>query len=573
MKKYVFDGYDVDIDGEFMLDRDENSKSAYDRLQSLIGLEEVKKKIDSILAMSIVEKERRMRRGSSYKTSTGHMIFAGNPGTAKTTVAKLFAQIGKERGVLSSGAFVECGGMDLDGVGCVEKIRDAFYAAKGGVLFIDEAYSLKSDIAMTTLVQEMENRREDVIVVLAGYGQRMEEFLELNDGLKSRIPYTVDFPDYGVDELVDIFKLMVNDRGFRVEEAAVQEAKYIFEKVSLNDNFGNGRYVRNLVEHAVQNQSVRLMEKNTDAGSIGRKEIFFIKKCDLNMLDEGLEEEREPGTAGKELDNMIGLESVKTTIKRAVSGFKLIKMCSEKGIKRDRASLHMVFTGNPGTAKTTVARLFAEILRDENVLPTAKFVEVGRAELIGGAVGQTAPKVKQRFRDAQGGVLFIDEAYSLCDCVEGGYGDEAINTIVQEMENNRDKVIVIFAGYPDKMKHFLDRNPGLNSRIAYQVNFDDYTTDELCDITRLMLEKKSLTITDEAFDRLKVIYDTARETEDYGNGRFVRKMLEQAELNLAERVVGLKEKSLDLKLISTIECVDIPEYDVSEPKMKFGFAS
>ena len=150
----------------------------------------------------------------------------------------------------------------------------------------------------------------------------------------------------------------------------------------------------------------------------------------------------------------------------------------------------MVFTGNPGTAKTTVARLFAEIMKDEAILSTGKFVEVGRADLVGQHVGHTAPLVKKKFRDAQGGVLFIDEAYSLCDSYENGFGDEAINTIVQEMENHRDDVIVIFAGYPEPMKQFLDRNPGMQSRIAFQIEFEDYTTEELCAITKLLRLRK-----------------------------------------------------------------------------------
>lgn len=167
----------------------------------------------------------------------------------------------------------------------------------------------------------------------------------------------------------------------------------------------------------------------------------------------------------------------------------------DRGIQKERASFHMVFTGNPGTAKTTVARLFAEIMKDEKVLPTGNFVEVGRAELVGDHVGATAPLVKRKFKEAQGGVLFIDEAYSLCDSYENGFGDEAINTIVQEMENHRDDVIVIFAGYPEPMQKFLDRNSGMLSRIAFHVKFEDYSIDELCDITKLLLSRKQMTIT------------------------------------------------------------------------------
>ena len=565
LNKNVLKAYDYNVDETFVLDRDENVESSYERLEKMVGLSIVKEQIKDIIATDIVEHERRKRQGNGYKSGTMHMIFGGNPGSAKTTVAKLFGGIAKEKGILKSGAFVECGGMDLDGLGCVSKIREAFLAAKGGILFIDEAYSLKSDVAVTALIQEMENRREEVIVVLAGYNERMQAFMEINEGLKSRIPYWVEFPDYDADELTAILKLMVQERGLRITDDAIKEAYYIFEKVMHTDNFGNGRYVRNLIEHAMQKQSVRLLAPRSEANEIPQEELFLITREDICTLEEGLKEERKTGTAKKELEEMIGLSTAKKVIQKAIANFKLKKICMEKGILKEKASLHMVFTGNPGTAKTTVARLFAEILKDEKVLPTGNFVEVGRAELVGEHVGATAPLVKRKFKEAQGGILFIDEAYSLCDSYENGFGDEAINTLVQEMENHRDDVIVIFAGYPDKMKTFLDRNPGMRSRIAFQVEFEDYSTEELCNITELMLSKKQMTITKAGMEKLRKNYESARTSHDYGNGRYVRKILEEAEMNLAERVSQLCDAELTVQLITTIEESDIPE--VSECKV------
>lgn len=186
--------------------------------------------------------------------------------------------------------------------------------------------------------------------------------------------------------------------------------------------------------------------------------------------------------------------------------------------------------------------------------------------------GKTAPLVKKRFQEAKGGILFIDEAYSLCEHYENGFGDEAINTIVQEMENHRDNVIVIFAGYPDKMKHFLDKNPGLLSRIAFQVEFEDYSVDELCDITKLMLERKQMKITNQAMEKLRIDYENVKEQSDYGNGRFVRKMIEEAEMNLAERLLQLEEAKITLELLTTIEEVDVPDIGKqTHERFKIGF--
>ena len=556
INKNILKAYDFDFSDDFMLDRSECEESPYERLQAMIGLKKVKEQIDSIIAANVIEKERKVLSGKRYNPGTMHMIFAGNPGSAKTTVAKLFAGIAKDNGILKSGAFVECSGVHLD----CQTLEESFVAAKGGVLFIDEAYAMCMDGPVTTLLQEMENHRDEVIVVLAGYNESMRAFLNYNEGLKSRIPYWIEFPDYDGKELAEIFKLMLKDSGFTATEEAVNEAYYILDKARYVDGFGNGRYVRNLVESVIKNQSVRLMKIKESGEKISKDEYFNITAEDVAATEEGFAERRAPGTALKELEAMIGLTSVKEVMKKAIASFKLKKRCMEKGIQKDKATMHMVFTGNPGTAKTTVARLLAEIMKDEKILPAGKFVEAGRSDLVAGFVGQTAIKVKKKFREAQGGVLFIDEAYSLCDDRKGSFGDEAINTIVQEMENHREDTVVIFAGYPKEMQEFLERNPGMSSRIAFHIGFDDYTTEELCDITKLMITKKKMTLTDAAMAKLEKIYREVRSNVGYGNGRFVRKMLEEAEMNLAERLYDLKEDEITEDIVTTLEECDIPDY-------------
>ena len=565
--------YSFNTSGDYMLDRDEDTETSSEKLEKLIGLHIVKKQIESIIASDVVEKERKKHSSDAYKSISSHMIFAGNPGSAKTTVAELFAGVAKEKGLLKSGTFISCGGMDLDGMFCVSAIRNAFTSAKGGVLFIDEAYSMQSKVAIATLIQEMENQRDNVIVILAGYNEKMRAFIDLNEGLKSRIPHWVDFPDYSTDELTDIFKYMLDERRLSATDDAIQAARLIFDRTRIIENFGNGRFVRNLLDRALLNQSSRLMSTYITAEKIPQNELYVITKEDISSLHEDLVEAREPGEAKAELEAMIGLTSAKAVINKALAKFKLDKMCMDKGIQRARGTMHMVYTGNPGTAKTTVARLCAEILADEKILSTGNFVEVGRADLVGNVVGSTARLVKQKFKEAQGGVLFIDEAYSLCDYHEGSFGDEAINTIVQEMENHREDVVVIFAGYPKPMADFLDRNPGMKSRIAFHVKFDDYTTDELCRITELMVSKKQMTLTSAAMDKLRASYEAAKVNTDFGNGRFVRKLLEEAEMNQATRVVMLPETELTPEVITTIEECDIPDFTVEKKtKAKIGFA-
>ena len=211
---------------------------------------------------------------------------------------------------------------------------------------------------------------------------------------------------------------------------------------------------------------------------------------------------------------------------QALNYHKAQKLFADKGMKTDHPSMHMVFTGNPGTAKTAVARLFARIMRENGILSKGQLVEVGRGDLVGRYVGWTAQTVQKKFKQAEGGVLFIDEAYSLVDDRDGSFGDEAINTIVQEMENHRGNTIVILAGYPDKMEEFLQKNPGLRSQIAYHVPFADYTVEELCQIAELIAKKKGLYFDNQAQEKLTAVFETARKQADFGNGRYVRNVIE-----------------------------------------------
>lgn len=236
------------------------------------------------------------------------------------------------------------------------------------------------------------------------------------------------------------------------------------------------------------------------------------------------------------LQEMIGLTEVKKLLDQIIANFKIQKTRSRMSLNRQKMSMHMVFTGNPGTAKTTVSRLLAQILSKEGVLDTGNYVECGRAHLIGEYVGQTAPKVRHRFTEARGGILMIDEAYSLVDDYRNSYGDEAISTIVQEMENRREDTIVIFCGYPDKMKDFLKRNEGLRSRIAFQIDFPDYSAEELVQILRLMAKNDGYEISPEIEDKCRKIFAAAGRKKDFGNGRFVRNLWEQAKLAQSSRI-------------------------------------
>ena len=275
------------------------------------------------------------------------------------------------------------------------------------------------------------------------------------------------------------------------------------------------------------------------------------------------------------LQSMIGLQEVKKVIENILDTFRAQKIRSSMGLNQFRPNMHMVFTGNPGSAKTTVARLLSEILNSEGILSSGEFVECGRADLVGKYVGWTAPTIKKKFRHAEGGILFIDEAYSLVDDCDGSYGDEAINTIVQEMENNRDDTIVIFAGYPDKMERFLEKNEGLRSRIAFHIDFPDYTPQELLDILHLMARESEMTLSADINDKCREIFEQASKIDNIGNGRFVRNLLEQAQMKQASRIMQeYNGKEIDRHILLELKAEDfevnaVKQYRPQSQRMGF----
>ncbi len=238
------------------------------------------------------------------------------------------------------------------------------------------------------------------------------------------------------------------------------------------------------------------------------------------------------------LDELIGLAAVKEQIRKIAAYAQMKRDMRDSGKPDVPIALNMEFVGNPGTAKTTVARILAGIFHEIGLLDTGKMVEVGRADLIAKYEGQTADKVKNVFKAAKGKLLFIDEAYSLVEQWEGSYGDEAIDTIVMEMENRRDDTIVIFAGYPKEMEDFFSRNPGLRSRVPFKITFSDYSPEEMEQISEKEAEKRGFTIQAEAKDKVAELCRDAKSAVNVGNGRFCRNLVENAILGYASRIYG-----------------------------------
>ena len=507
----------------------EPDASAWDRLDQLVGLDDAKRVIHATV------RKHRMRphyraAGIELPPMSLHAAFLGAPGTGKTEVARLYAEILRSEGVVSEGRVFEVSGAHLT------NFTELFKRAKGSVIFIDEAYGLIGK-NVTDLIAQMENNRADTVVILAGYKDEMDALLRTNPGFKSRIGVTVHFPDYTPEQMVEIFRGFVSGAGLLLDDAALPAVRDILTRTGRPEDQGNARHVRDVFEQTMGNLLLRIEREYPDPSTCAPEVFRTVTPKDVPGYGESVALASAP-SARAELEMLIGLEEVKTQVKKLVALASAQKERRDAGLPTMPISMHMAFKGNPGTGKTEVARLIARILREEGILSVGDLIECGRQDLVGQFVGQTAPKVHSLFRRARGSVLFIDEAYTLLDMGNGGFGQEAIDTIVKDMEDYRNEVVVIFAGYPKPLERLFAANPGFNSRVKHHITFPDYSTDELIEVLDLMVAANKLDLEPDVYAKVETIIEEARCSENFGNARFVRQLLESALENQALRGGG-----------------------------------
>lgn len=517
--------------GETALEAGERcSLSARQRLEELIGLEEPKRLIGDILARTSMNRELE-RVGLPVQPLSLHMAFVGAPGTGKTEVAQLFGQILKEEGILSEGRVVTVSGAEF------WNVKDAFDAARGSVLFVDEAYGMlgRSD-KITQLIALMESRRSDTVVILAGYQHETDRLLDANPGFRSRLGFTIEFPDYTDDELIEIFQLMCRRAGLRLSASGLRRLRDLLARGGKRNDRGNARFVRKLFEDAVGAQQVRLARSKPEGDGYRKRDLQTILPEDLGYRRTP---RRARKSARRELEELIGLNEVKHLVSERLDLARVQKVKRDAGIEAPYVPLHMAFEGNPGTGKTEVARLMGRIMKEEGILSVGDFYECGRQDLVGKYVGHTAPLVASLFERAKGSVIFIDEAYALLDGQRGSFGDEAIAAIVDQVEKLRDDVVVIFAGYPREIDALLSANPGLRSRVTANIAFPDYSVDELLRIAVSMAKKHQVHLDRAANEKIRRILEQAARQENFGNARFVRNLLEGAIMAQASRLASM----------------------------------
>ncbi|MCB9188431.1 MAG: AAA family ATPase [Flavobacteriales bacterium] len=557
---------------------EEKLEELIDDLNKLIGLTTIKEQVTEYIDYLKFEKIREEKGLKHNKNIKLHSVFTGNPGTGKTTVAKKMGKIYKAMGLLSAGHVHEVDRADLVGeyIGqTAPKVKEAIEKARGGVLFIDEAYSLARENesskdygkeVIEILLKEMSDGPGNVAIFVAGYPKEMNVFINSNPGLKSRFTNYYHFPDYLPEELMEIARSSMDDKGLIVEQDAWDyfEQKVIRAYRDRDGSFGNARYVLSLVDGAKMNMALRLVKKrnmenmNDDELSTVTiadvQEIFVTgnsKKLHLTVDEPRLKD------ALNELDALVGMENIKQEIRDTV---KLVRYYNDIGKDvMHKFVMHSVFEGNPGTGKTTVARIFAKIFNALGILEKGHLVECDRSSLVAEYTGQTAPKTLAKVEEAIGGVLFIDEAYALVDGPHDSLGRESISTILKQMEDRNTEFILIAAGYPKNMEVFLRANPGLKSRFNETITFHDYSAEELFRIAEFMFFNEELSMDENAADiirdRLEIMYKNR--DEFFGNAREVRKLVQEITQLHHLRMADLPKDERTVKMITTVTPDDL----------------
>ena len=522
----------------------------------IIGMNALKEQIIGLGKYIKFKKEVNKTDGKNLPDMNLHMMFLGNPGTGKTTIARKVTKMLYDLDCIRINKLVEVSRQDLIGEYSGEtapKVEKVIESAMGGVLFVDEAYSLKlsnndqlGSEAIATLIKCMEDNKDELVVIFAGYTKEMQEFIHANSGIKSRIGYTIEFADYSEDELYEILKLKVNKIGFEIDKKIIPNIMEILKFGKHKRDFGNGRFVDNLLTSMLKKHSMNYKKEN----------IFIIGEQDIPSIDELMGEtsgERNPEKIEELFDDIFGMDKIKEQVIQLGKYIKFQEELSKITAKRlPDMRLHMLFTGDAGTGKTTMARKITQMLYNLGIIRINKLIEVDRKDLVAEYIGQTAPKTQRVIEGVLGGVLFIDEAYSLSpkDSLND-LGKEAIATLIKAMEDNRDDLVVIFAGYTKEMKDFVNSNSGIASRIGYTFEFENYKDEELYKIFEIKCKKYDLIIKPDVKEKIMEVFKYFSSVENFGNGRFVDKMLQEI------LVKHSMNKNL-MKNINTLMVDDIP---------------
>ncbi|MDE6834043.1 MAG: AAA family ATPase, partial [Ruminococcus sp.] len=477
-----------------------------------------------------------------------HMIFRGNPGTGKTTGARLLMDFFRISRIMGGRDVIMVNAFSLLQHDAVDILREKIDIAKDkdALLFIDEAHNLHGNPYGETALRSMLNpmTEEKFTVIFAVYTSQYENFMSIDPGIESRVQ-VIDFPDYNDEQLFEIMKRMLLKQNREMINNCQELIKILFKNWydtrDIYPDFGNARAVERLIENMESNRKKRLVGKN-----IPETERFILTYEDIPAeYREIISTQKQNSSLDdvmKRFEKYVGLEALKQEIIFINNQIQFNKRC-RKNSNFTIAVGHYAFTGNPGTGKTTAGKLFASALYAMGALKTANFTKISAKDLIAGYVGQTSIKTAETLKKAINGVLLIDEAYALAsdpDSHNSGssFKEDSVNEILQFMEDRVNNSCIIFAGYTNDIKRLKKSNPGFESLIASTIEFPDYTVDECVEILSINCQNNGYTISDDAVDKFRKIIETEKHIGDFGNARTVRNMFDKFRKNQNSRIVN-----------------------------------
>ena len=522
-------------------------------LDGFVGMKSVKEMVRRIAQEIAVQKQLVEMGEASEGLTKYNIIITGNPGTGKSTVARSFGKIFNALGVTATDRVTEKKPENIISKYVNESSQNmnaAINEAMGGVLFIDEAYDLEpmdaagkstsseGRDAVRTLMTRMEDEAGKFVVICAGYPKEMATFMNSNPGLKRRFSHTINIDDYTADELLQIYENAAKAKKYNfslADEAVRQKALKMFQSMVAmkDDRFGNAGEAIKKVAETKTNINNRINALPFDQWTPEVLHTAFLE--DIPFQEP---EKISVNECLAELNELIGLDNVKTALTKLAHTINSEIEFAKRENRRPEIPLgHYLFLGNPGTGKTTVARLMGRILYSMGALPTPTVVEVGKSNLVGRYVGDTEAITSHLIDTAMGGILFIDEAYQLAS---DQFGRSALETLVARLENDRGKFVCIAAGYTYEMQAFIAENSGFESRFPERnrITFDDYTPEELFRIFMIHANKGGYVLDPMAENavrgKLTMMYNNRGRT--FGNGREARNLFDEVKSNLATRL-------------------------------------
>lgn len=553
----------------------------FEVLKSLIGLSQVKEKMATYRDMVRMAIQRR-QNGLSVPPFSLHTAFMGNPGTGKTTVARLYGAMLKELGLLSSGHVVYKERSLLTGQNYSseqELTLQAIQEAQGGVLFIDEAHNLYNpndprdpgkNVIQTLLTALSDEQKNDWALLLAGYPDGITRLFSVDQGFPSRIPEQnrYYFQDYTADELMQIADSYCIRHNYFISEKAREALRMkVRHDYRLRDEkFGNARYVTTLLTSEILSAMASRLAR--------RSPVSLFDMLTIEREDIPSPHVKDYKGSMRKLYDMVGLGALKKSIEAHLNMVKLMMLRNEQGIETAMPPLHMVFTGNPGTGKTTVASFIGEIYASMGLLSKGDLIYVERKDLVGQFVGDTEKNTEDVLNRAKGNVLFIDEAYTLAPKGnEKDFGPRALEVLLSALDKESVDMLVIMAGYKEEM---LASNRGLRSRIPYTFHFVDYTADELMQIADQVAERSHFRFSSAARRKLRelVEFKLAGKDVNWGNARFITRLISSQILPaMSSRLAALPAaKQKDRNRLCLICQEDIPSPgDDAVREQKVGF--